>query len=218
MVREELSLIAEGLTPAQHTAVMNDPGGFAGSLRSIDPRLKEAFFFPVAMVGKGSSSGSVFYKNLLIVEDNPAMLEQLKKNLAQATRIGGIGPDDIKLVRTADRQYWMRLSYMNPWTKVPGSNPPEYKPTTRSTDFAKLTNLDWAEKDPTTGKQKYVVMPKDASGQAGELTRGVKHKAVRKQGKVRVPREYQGGKKTGKFGQLYKDTFGKLLKPFGAKQ
>jgi hypothetical protein len=217
MIREELSLITEALTPDQHETVMSDPGGFAGSLRSIDPRLKEAFFFPVTMVGKGSSSGSVFYKNLLIVEDNPAMLEQLKKNLVQAIQIGGIGPDDIKMVRTNDRQYWMRVSYVNPWTKVPGSNPPEYKPTNRSQEFNKLVNLDWAEKDPTTGKQKYVVMPKDATGQAGELTRGVKQRRLPKQGKVKIPGEYQGGKKPGRFSQLYKDTFGKLIKPFGAK-
>ena len=42
-------------------------------------------------------------------------------------------------------------------------------------------------------------------------------KAIPKQRKVRVPGEYRGGKKTGRFGQLYKDTFGKLLKPFGAE-
>ena len=56
-----------------------------------------------------------------------------------------------------------------------------------------------------------------ATGQSQEITKGITRKALPKPRKVKVPREYQGGKKPGRFSQLYKDTFGKLIKPFGAE-
>ena len=205
MIREELRLMSEGLTPDEHEDVLRDPQAFAGSLLSSDPKLKEAFFFPAQLIGKGSKAPGLFYKNLLMLRGDANLIKEIKKSLVQAfadVGMGGISDSSVHLVRTSDEQWFLRIGYQNLWQKVPKSDPPEYKLSTRGALPKKLAALDWGQKDPDSGKQKYVVL------QAGHpaITRGLTRTAKRTR-KVAVPK--QGGGKKGGSG-IYRSTIGQL--------
>jgi len=212
MIREELAKLMEGLTPDEHEDVLRNPQGFAGSLVSTDAKLREAFFFPMRLIGKASKSGQVFFKNYHIAKYDPDTLKQLKINLGRAIAdigLGGITGDDVHFVETSDGQSWIRMGYFNPWGKKRGSNPPEYFLGGRSAPLVKrLAALDFAKTDPATGKQLYVARPMGAPA--------LKKGSTRKAPPPRVKRpqsKSKSGKSTIGLSDLWKQTLG-TLNPF----
>ena len=195
LIREELSLMSEGLTPDEHQEVINDPETFAKSLGMHDPRFKEAFFFHSRIIGSKSTTGALFSKNITRLErTKPAMIRDLKQNLAKAFAdigMGGIGAKDIIMVQAKDDNWMIRVSYQNIWQKVPRSDPPEYK-FNNSPITKKLLSLDW---------KPYVVLPADQD--PATMKRGTR--AGTRRGRVASP-----GKQQVKGSNLYKQTIGQL--------
>jgi hypothetical protein len=212
MIREELSKLMEGLTPAEHEDVLRDPQGFAKPLVSTDAKLREAFFFPMRLIGKASKSGQVFFKNYHIAKYDPDTLKQLKINLGRAIAdigLGGMTGDDVHFVETSDGQSWIRIGYFNPWGKKRGSNPPEYFLGGRSAPLVKrLAALDFAKTDSATGKQLYVARPMGAPA----LKKGTTRKAPPPRVKKPQSKSRSGGSTIG-LSDLWKQTFG-TLNPF----
>jgi len=207
MIREELFTMMEGLTPAEHADILRDPQAFADNHASTSAEIREAFFFPARLIGRGSKSGELFFKNYHIAKREPAMFKQLKINLAQAIAdigLGGIDENGIHIVQTSDGQTWLRVSNLNFWKKKPGSNPPVYTLGGRSAPIlARLMKLDWGEKG-TDGKQKYVTLPAGSS----PMTKATRRRAAQ----PRVTMKYDKKSKRGGVGlaDLWRSTLGTL--------